>query len=103
MSRRGSLFVGLVLLCGALTFAGYRNLLPITSNQSKFSTPAPATRSISPQAGGSSSGSKSGLSGLQVFELGLNAANVLVGILGIWMTMRGMRAERRSMALKREE
>ena len=37
-----------------------------------------------------------------VFEMGINVANVLVGVLGIWMTMRGMRAEREAKAGRRE-
>lgn len=105
MRKRWYVVLGLALLVGALSFAGYRHL-PQSANTSK-AAPA-ANRSVqlpSAQNSQRTRNDNSSLSGIQIFEMGLNIANVVVGVLGIWMTMRGFRAERRAeqaMALRRD-
>ncbi len=98
MRKFGYIVLGLALLVGALSVAGYRHLLPQSASFSK-SAPVGANRSVSAPPAASPRGSKTdnqSLSGVQIFEMGLNVANVVVGLLGIWMTMRGFRAERRA-------
>ncbi len=97
--RKGlQIVLGLALLLGALGFAGYRYIAP-QEYASKVST---ASRKLDPQA--SRGGKQETMSSFQMLELALNVANVLVGAMGIWFTMRGMRAERRAdaMALRRD-
>lgn len=93
MRKLGYIVLGLAMLLGALSFAGYRHL-----DVAGKSAPV-ATRSIQSAPSASGAQKNDTLSGMQVFELGLNIANVVVGILGIWMTMRGIRAERRADAM----
>lgn len=108
MRKLGYVVLGLALLVGSLALAGYRHL-PQNASNSK-SAPISANRSIQAAPPAASQRNPSGgqsqtLSGVQIFEMGLNMANVVVGLLGIWMTMRGFRAERRAeqaMALRRE-
>jgi hypothetical protein len=116
MRKLGTIVLGLALIAGALAFAGYRYLeaqkprTPQVAARGVAPTASPTARSLpgtsapGPAAEAARKAEREGLSGLQMFELGLNAANVLVGILGIWMTMRGIRAERRAEAagLRRE-
>lgn len=93
---RKFLFVvlGLALLGGAVFFAAGRfGYLP--PGVGLPGTVAQRTTGASPGAVGQRR-NDSGSNSLQTFEMAINVANVLVGILGIWMTMRGMRAERRS-------
>ena len=92
MRKLGYIVLGLALLVGALSFAGYRHLTP----QHTGAPSASASRSV--HSSGPASRTNS-LSGVQLFEMGLNAANVIVGILGIWLTVRGVRAERRADAM----
>ena len=106
MRKLGYLVLGLALLVGALSLAGYRHL-PNGFGASKSVTAT--NRSTSPQISQSAkSGGQSGnqsFSAVQIFDMGLNLANVVVGVLGIWMTMRGFRAERRAevtLALRRD-
>ena len=103
MCKLGYIVLGLALLVGALSFAGYRYSNLTSGTAGKV---APATRSVqsAPTAGAARKTTDDSLSGYQMFELGLNVANVVVGILGIWLTLRGIRAERRAdaMALRRE-
>ncbi len=94
MSKLGTIVLGLALVAGAIGFAGYRNFATNTA------PPSQSARSAAPSA--SAAKRTQNVSGLQIFDMGLNIANVLVGVLGIWMTMRGMRAERRSMAMRQE-
>ena len=97
MRKLGYIVLGLALLVGALSFAGYRHITP----QHTAAPSASASRSVQSSP---SSGRSTSLSGVQLFEMGLNVANVVVGLLGIWLTIRGVRAERRAdaMALRQE-
>lgn len=98
MGRVGRVVLGLALLAGALGFAGYRHLASQQSTAVR-TAPTSASRSIQtapPPASARSKPDNQTLSGVQIFEMGLNVANVVVGLLGIWMTMRGFKAERRA-------
>ncbi len=57
-----------------------RSVQPAPSAPTARSAPTPATKP--PQ-----------ISGFQIFEISLNLANVLVGALGIWLTVRGLRSQ----------
>ncbi|MEZ5854876.1 MAG: hypothetical protein R3D67_09095 [Hyphomicrobiaceae bacterium] len=91
MKKTATIILGLALLIGAIAFAGYRFSGANNASSSQ------AARNLSPSAKRTQT-----MSGVQIFDMGLNIANVLVGVLGIWMTMRGMRAERRSMAMRQD-
>lgn len=99
MRKFALVVLGLALLAGALTFAAYRFLPGLQS-----SSVSVASRSVQSAPTASARRPEPGLSGFATFEMALNVANVLVGIIGIWLTMRGIRAERRAetMALRRE-
>ncbi len=101
MRKFAYIVLGLALLAGALTFAAYRFLPGLQSTS--VSVASRSVQSASPSAEARRR-PEPGLSGLATFEMALNVANVIVGIIGIWLTMRGIRAERRAetMALRRE-
>ncbi len=106
MRKLGYIVLGLALLVGALSFAGYRHL-PNGFSASKSVTSSNRTLQSPSQQNSQSnrSGGGQNLSSVQIFDMALNIANVVVGVLGIWMAMRGFRAERRAeqaMALRRE-
>ncbi|HRD76604.1 MAG TPA: hypothetical protein PK264_11790 [Hyphomicrobiaceae bacterium] len=109
---RKMLFVllGLVLIGGAIGNFAYRSLYSTERARTALSAPsagAPADRGRSyiPErpptsrtttgTPGSGGGLMSGLWGN--FEMVINILNVLVGILGIWMTMIGMRLQRQAL------
>lgn len=95
MRRFGMIVLGLALILGSLALFGYRQML--TSGSPVFGPSGPsATRSVetsgAPPAASRSPARTEKLSGLQIFEIALNVANVLVGLFGILLTFRGMRA-----------
>ena len=109
MRRLGYILLGVVLLAGAAGVLGYRlqNEPSLTARYSWLAgeentarPTAPATESFSasrredgrefrrsPRDEGSS---------MKLVELGLDVANVVVGLVGIWLTLSGMSMRRRA-------
>lgn len=95
MRRFLFVILGLALLGGAAYFAAGRfGMLP--PGIGLPGTVAQRAPGAAPGVSAQRRNTDTGTSSVQTFEMALNVANVLVGILGIWMTMRGMRADRRS-------
>ena len=104
MSKIAYVLLGVALTAGALSLGSYRliNKSPRERAAPQTSQQLPTSRSIqSPQqrtpssqpapSSNRSSGSSSEISTAQMIDWGLNAANIFVGIMGIWITMRAMR------------
>ncbi len=106
MSKVGLVLLGILLAVGAFSFGGYRHVYKphfersATSSQAKPGQVPAATRGVQPAqrpgpAGGQTTSSgASSISTAQMFDWGLNIANLLVGVIGIGMAMRGMRSRR---------
>ena len=96
MSRIGYLLLGIILTAGALSLGGYRHIWqPYRSHQAGATRgiQAPHTTSRAPQAAPTTnSGSATQISATQLFDWGLNGANLLVGVIGIWMALRSRSA-----------
>ena len=102
--------LGLVIVAGALSLGGYRHWWepqqrakatrsapsasgPATRGLDQRSAQGPATRA--PQSGGGAPTATEALS----FDTLVNILNVVVGIMGIWMTWVGMRMQRQAMQM----
>ncbi len=99
--------LGLVILAGALSLGGYRHwwepqqrakvtrTAPTASQQSPSRSvqQAPNAATRSPQGGTSTTTAAETLS----FDTLVNVLNVVVGLMGIWMTWVGMRMQRQAM------
>ena len=96
MSKIGYVLLGIILTVGALSFGGYRHIWqPHRAHQ------AGQTRSIQPPqsaprtasgAPTTSSSNPTQFTATQLFDWGLNGANLFVGVIGIWLALRGSRA-----------
>lgn len=114
MRKTGFVLLGLLLIAGAVGTFSYRSLYQPYKARTTFAAPsasAPAnkgrsyiperdptnrTTSGSPGSGGSVLGAV-----WSNVDMIVNVLNVVVGVLGIWMTMVGMRLQRQ--ALRQDE
>lgn len=93
--------IGVFLLGAAIVLFGYRwhyqpnwGRTHSVSHESRNAPSGAATRSAQPQGKQTApQPAASQPSGFQLFEAGLNIANVLVGIIGIWLMMRSGRSK----------
>ena len=103
MRKFGLLALGLVLLGAALGTFGYRWIYePQRAARVVQQAPQGAARGLQGPAdarqrpqGGAQKQTQTQVSGFQVFEIALNVANVLVGLIGIWLAVRSVRGSPR--------
>lgn len=92
MRKFAYILLGLILVGGAIGMFTYRNVLTSTRGTSitqSSRTVAPASRSAD-----RASRPPSGMDAGRIFEIGLNVLNAVVGIVGIWVGIAGMRMGR---------
>lgn len=101
--RRLTVLLGLFLLIGAAGIFSYRWVHEPARYARYNSGPSTSWRGVSEQRTGghetrsSPSASRSGrggLSGLRLFEIVVDLLNVIVGIVGIWLAVIGVRMQR---------
>lgn len=98
MSKFIWILLGLVLVGGAVALGGYRNFYePNQRTRSVASAPS-ASRSAPPVSTQRAPQSASQGASLN-FDTVVNVLNVVVGIVGIWMTFAGMRMQRQAMQM----
>ena len=101
------LALGLLLIAGAIGAGYFRHVHePRTSSRTVASAPQGATRSAQPQTTTRPTQSRPSaqqpasqqFSGFQLFDTIVNVLNVVVGLVGIWMAVVGMRMQRAAAA-----
>lgn len=92
--------LGLLLLAGAVGAFSYRWVIEPSRTAAQATRPlasSPQTRALPTAPSASASrqpAPQQKVSAFNIFEIALNVANLLVGGIGIWLAMRGMRATR---------
>ena len=87
--------LGLIMFAGAATVFAYR-WVGTSWVASRSASPQPGARSAAPQAAPDRRVTRDRNSGqaFATFEILLNIANLLVGVVGIWLAISGMRMQR---------
>jgi hypothetical protein len=107
--RKLTVVLGLLLLVGAAGTFGYR-WLDARGGYSRYQHPSAGVprsssgeRRATPREGGGwrRNGDSRGLSGLQFLEIVIDLLNVVVGGVGIWLAVMGMRTQRANAAPER--
>lgn len=114
MRRIAYVFVGVVLFAAAAGVLGYRLVnepaflerYSWLAGEENAAQPQPAPEAMRPQGGDERSmqtqarrgddrrSPREQLNNMKFFELGLDIANVLVGVIGIYLTLSGIRMRR---------
>ncbi len=92
MGKLGYILLGVVLALGAMSFGGYRHFGGQRTHQGaqsrSVSVPQSAPR---PGASAPAATPTTQVSATQIFDWSLNGANLFVGLIGIWLAMKGIR------------
>ena len=104
MRKFGFVLLGLMILGLSVGAFGYRWFYEPQQQGRVYGAPKSQTRSLpadrspsrsanTPSRGGQTTTTTAATESWHLFEVALNIMNVVVGVLGIWMTMVGMRMQ----------
>jgi hypothetical protein len=98
------ILLGLLMIAGAAGSAYYLNIAAPKSsrqesNQQATRAPQSATRGVPSPSDRTTSASKPAPSGFQMFDTIVNILNVVVGLVGIYLSVAGIRMQRQAQAM----